>query len=68
MNEDTFNMDIRKFLKTVGITAQREIEHAVLRAVDERGLSGTETLEVSMTLDVPQLSIHKKLEGKIHLN
>ncbi|WP_273149779.1 DUF6494 family protein [Methylophaga thiooxydans] len=68
MNEDTFNMDIRKFLKKVGINAQREIEHAVLRALDERQLSGTETLNVSMTLDVPELAIHEKLAGKIHLN
>jgi len=67
MNEDTFNMDIRKFLKKVGINAQREIEHAVLRAVDERRLSGTEELKVSMTLDLPELSIHEKLDGKIHL-
>lgn len=68
MNEDTFNMDIRKFLKKVGINAQREIEHAVIRALDEQALKGTETLNVSMTLDVPELAIHHKLDGQIHLN
>lgn len=68
MNEDTFNMDIRKFLKKVGINAQREIEHAVLRAVDNNELQGTETLAVSITLEVPELSIHHKLDGDIHLN
>ncbi len=68
MNEDMFNMDIRKFLKKVGINAQREIEHAVIRALDDKQLNGTETLEVSMTLDVPELSIHHKLDGTIHLN
>jgi ribosomal protein L1 len=67
MNEDTFNMDIRKFLKKVGINAQREIEHAVLRAFDDKKLKGTETLQVSMTLDVPELSIHHKLDEQIHL-
>lgn len=67
MNEDVFNMDIRKFLKKVGINAQREIEHAVIRALDEQGLTGDEVLDVSMTLEVPALSIHHKLEGNIHL-
>lgn len=68
MNEDSFNMDIRKFLKKVGINAQREIEHAVLRALDDHKLKGTETLKVSMTLDVPELAIHHKLDDQIHLN
>ena len=68
MNEDTFNMDIRKFLKKVGINAQREIEHAVIRAMDDNKLKGTENLNVSMTLDVPELDIHHKLDGNIHLN
>ncbi|WP_297811157.1 DUF6494 family protein [uncultured Methylophaga sp.] len=68
MNEDTFNMDIRKFLKQVGINAQREIEHAVIRALDDKKLKGTENLNVSMTLDVPELDIHHKLDGNIHLN
>jgi ribosomal protein L1 len=67
MNEDTFNMDIRKFLKKVGINAQREIEHAVLRALDYKKLNGTETLKVSMTLDVPELAIQHKLDDQIHL-
>jgi hypothetical protein len=68
MNEDTFNMDIRKFLKHVGINAQREIEHAVLRALDEHRLKGNEALAVDMTLDVPALKIHEKLQGTIHLD
>ncbi len=29
MNEDALNMEIRKFLKQVGVTSQREIEKAV---------------------------------------
>jgi shikimate kinase len=41
MNEDNFNMDIRKFLKKVGINAQRQIEQAVLRALDENQLQGS---------------------------
>jgi hypothetical protein len=34
MNEDTFNMEVRKFLKVVGVTSQREIELAVRKAID----------------------------------
>ena len=67
MNEDNFNMDIRRFLKKVGINAQREIEHAVLRAIDQHKLSGSESLRVDMTLDVPALSIHQTISGNLHL-
>ena len=67
MNEDTLNMEIRKFLKNVGITSQREIEHAVLKMVEQGELSGTETIAVSMTLDAPDLGISHVIEGKIKL-
>ena len=53
MNEDTLNMEIRKFLKNVGITSQREIEHAVLKMIEQSELSGSETIAVSMTLEAP---------------
>jgi hypothetical protein len=33
MNEDTFNLSVRKFLKMVGVNSQREIEHAVAKAI-----------------------------------
>ncbi|MCX4186865.1 DUF6494 family protein [Methylophaga sp. OBS4] len=68
MNDDKFNMDIRKFLKKVGVNAQREIEHAVLHALENKQLKGDESLAVSMTLEVPALSIHHKLDDSIHLD
>ena len=40
MDEDKFNMEIRKFLKKVGVTSQREIEKAVQHALDTKMLSG----------------------------
>jgi len=40
MNEDKFNMEIRKFLKKVGVTSQREIEHLVMRAIESGQLKG----------------------------
>lgn len=67
MNEDTLNMEIRKFLKKVGITSQREIEHAVIAAIEEGKIAGNETLGVSVTLNLSELGIEKKIEGSINL-
>ncbi len=67
MNEDTFNLEIRKFLKQVGITSQREIEHAVLKAVETGKLNGSETLEIKMTLESPAIGVSHCIEGKIAL-
>lgn len=67
MNEDTLNIEIRKFLKKVGITSQREIEHGVLKALEDGGLSGSETLPVKMTLEVPALGISHCIEGDVSL-
>ena len=67
MNEDTLNMEIRKYLKTVGITSQREIEHAVLNAIKSGALTGTETIQVQMTLSAPTLGIDHQITGKIEL-
>jgi hypothetical protein len=65
MNEDTLNMEIRKYLKAVGITSQREIEYGVLNAIKGGGLTGTETLQVKMTLSVPSLGIDHQIDGEI---
>ena len=67
MNEDTLNMEIRKFLKKVGITSQREIEHAVLKAVEEGRLGGSESIEVKMTLNAPAIGVSHSIEGTITL-
>jgi len=67
MNEDTLNLEIRKFLKHVGITSQREIEHAVLKAVEAGKLNGSEILEIKMTLEAPAIGVSHCIEGKIAL-
>lgn len=67
MNEDTLNMEVRKYLKRVGISSQREIEHAVLNAINSGELMGTETLEVQVSLTVPALKINYQIQGKIAL-
>jgi hypothetical protein len=67
MNDDTFNMEIRKFLKKVGITSQREIEHAVFKAIEDGSLNGTEKFEVRMILTVSDLAIEHEIVGNIAL-
>ncbi len=66
MNEETFNLSMRKFLKTVGVSSQREIEQAVAKAVAAD--AGIETLAATMTLEMPALGLKVKFDGDIKLN
>jgi hypothetical protein len=52
MDEDAFNMSVRKYLKKLGVTSQREIESEVRERVAAGTLSGDETLEVTTTVSV----------------
>lgn len=67
MNEETFNISIRKFLKVVGVSSQREIEHAVEKAIAAGALAGTETLRATMTLEIPTLQVKVNFDGEIKL-
>lgn len=67
MNEDTFNLQIRKFLKKVGISSQREIEVAVRNAVESGKISGNEKLHATVTLRVPEVGIEVDIEDDIAL-
>ena len=67
MNEDTFNLEIRKFLKKVGITSQREIETAVRSAIDSGELSASVKLHATVTLRVPEIGIELDIEDDIAL-
>lgn len=67
MDEDTFNISIRKFLKMVGVSSQREIEHAVARARDAGALAGNETFPASATLEIPALQLKVTFDGEIRL-
>ena len=68
MNEDKFNMELRKFLKKVGITSQREIEQAVHQAIDAGSLKGNEAINAKMTLEIPSLDISVEIDGTISLD
>ena len=67
MNEEALNLNIRKFLKTVGISSQREIEHAVAKAAAARAIKGTETFPAKMTLEVAGLNLKIDFSGDITL-
>lgn len=67
MNEDTLNMEVRKFLKQVGVTSQRELEHAIVKAIETGELKGTETLLVKMTLELPGVRLTHTIEDQIKL-
>ena len=67
MNEETFNLSIRKYLKVVGISSQREIERAVAKAIADGAISGTETFPATMTLDIAGLRLNVKFDGEIRL-
>jgi hypothetical protein len=67
MNEETFNLSIRKFLKMVGVNSQREIEQAVARAVASGAVAGTEAFPARITLDIAGLKLNVKFDGEIRL-
>jgi ribosomal protein L1 len=67
MNEETFNMGTRKFLKKVGVTSQREIEKAVREAIDSGKLKGDETLKAQVTLKLADLDVEVDIDGAIEL-
>jgi hypothetical protein len=67
MNEDVFNTTIRKFLKTLGVTAQREIEKAVREALAEGRLKGNEKLPAKATVTIGAIKFTHEVTGEIEL-
>jgi uncharacterized protein DUF6494 len=67
VNEDALNLSIRKFLKHFGVTAQREIEHAVQRGLADGRLQGDAALPVRATLVLDGLLRDFHIDGTITL-
>ena len=67
MNEDVFNMQVRKFLKKLGVTSQREIEQAVRGALAERKIIGNEELPVRATISIDRIGLSLSIDGAIAL-
>ena len=68
MDEEVFNLEVRKFLKRFGVTAQREIEKAVGAALQRRSLTGNEVLKVDATLTIPGVLPQLHIDGEIALS
>ena len=68
MDEEVFNMSVRKFLKKLGVTAQREIELAVREQLEAGALRGDETLDATATVTVAGLSREVIVTGEISLS
>ncbi len=67
MDEDRFNMSVRKFLKVVGVTSQREIENAVREALRDGRLRGDEKLRARVTLTVEAVALRHEINEEIEL-
>ena len=67
MNDDRFNIEVRKFLKEVGITSQREIERAVHKALTSGQIEGDEKLKISARIEIERIGLDHRVEGKIAL-
>ena len=68
MDDEQLNMNIRKYLKKVGVNSQREIENAVRDALANGRINGDESLAVSVTLSVKEIDLSVDIDGEINLN
>jgi len=68
MNEEVLNTSLRKFLKTVGVTSQREIEKAIRAAVAEGRIKGNEAVSAQMVLTIGKVGLTHKIDGTIELD
>jgi hypothetical protein len=67
MNEDALNRSLRKFLKTVGVTSQREIEKAVRDAVESGNIKGSATLPAKAVITLGGTDLNLTIDGEIEL-
>jgi hypothetical protein len=67
MNEDALNTSLRRFLKVVGVTSQREIELAIREAIAEGRLKGSETLSARVVLTLEKVGLSHTIDGTIEL-
>ncbi len=68
MDEDAFNMEIRRFLKQVGVTSQREIERAAAEAAQAGRLSGDTSVTITAVITAPEIGLDHKVEGKLKIS
>ncbi|MDE2599349.1 MAG: hypothetical protein KGL40_06965 [Rhodocyclaceae bacterium] len=67
MNEETFNLSMRSFLKKVGINSQRAIEGAVNEAIKNGSIKGNESFPAKVTLEISGLKLNIDIDDTIKL-
>lgn len=67
MNQETFNMSIRSFLKKVGVTSQQKIEQAVAEAIMQGQLTGNERLPIRMQLSIDAIKLEVEFNDLLEL-
>jgi hypothetical protein len=67
MEQETFNLSVRKFLKMVGVKSQHEIEQAVEKALASGAIKGGESLVATMTLKIAAVRLDVTFDGHIDL-
>lgn len=67
MNEEVLNLSLRKFLKKVGVTGQREIERAIRAAAADGRLAGTDRVAAEVRLQIPAAGLDVRIDGEIEL-
>jgi hypothetical protein len=67
MDQETFNLSVRKFLKAFGVHSQREIEQAVANALSNGTITGTESLPARITLEIAGVKLNAEFQGQIAL-
>ena len=68
MDKDSLNMQIRKFLKIVGVTSQRTIEEAVNQALESNKLNTGDKINATMTLVIDEIDVSMKIEETIQID
>ena len=68
MDEDALNMEIRRFLKQVGVTSQREIERATTEAVAAGKLPSAGSVTITATVAAPEIGLSHKVDGKLKIS
>jgi hypothetical protein len=68
IDQEKLGMEIRKFLKKVGITSQREIENAIREKIENGKLQGVDSLPSRMILQIPELGLEYTIDSDIDLH
>jgi len=67
MDEDAFNLEVRKFLKRLGVSSQRELERAVREALARGEVTGRGPIRVRATVVAESVGLNHTIEGELAL-